>query len=384
MNIEAEAQENQKNGTLSQLAIVYGPDLLKYDFGPEHPFNVIRGALTYSLMQESGLLAAPQVQVVTPTAASDDELLTFHTKHYLEFARNACERGQGFLDGGDTPAVKGGYEAGQTIVGGSLRAVEMIMEQQTRYALVPIGGLHHGHPGRASGFCIFNDVAICIHRLRQKYGVGRIAYIDMDAHHGDGVVYGFYDDPQVLTIDFHEDGRYLFPGTGETTEMGRGLAAGTKVHLPMPPYSSDASFIYAFDELVPELLQRFRPEFIMLVAGVDAHGGDPLSDMNYSRESYLHAVRSLKQAAAEYCDNRLIVWGAGGYNPASCAIRWTEIGATLADYALPDAVPASWRAHYKTVTGEDAPLQFAEMPTTDNTIARVRNMVDWLRIRAMV
>lgn len=379
------AQENTETPapTRKQLTVVYGPALLAYDFGPEHPFSSLRGRLAVDLMREVGLLDAPQVQVVPPVEADREELLIFHTKEFVDFVQNASVRGYGYLDGGDTPAFEGGFEAALTVVGASLRAMDMVMTGQTSYALLPIGGLHHGHPGRASGFCIFNDISVCIKRLQRDYGVKRVAYVDMDAHHGDGVVYGFYDDPGVLTIDFHEDGRYLFPGTGELHEIGRGKAVGTKINVPMPPYSSDQSFFYAFDELVPAALRKFRPEIIMLVCGVDSHGGDPLTDMNYSSASYLHAVNSLRRLAAELCDDRLIVWGAGGYDPGTCATRWTEVGAALADYPLPDFLPASWREHYRKLTREDAPLSLHENYTSDNTMPRVEKMVSWLKMKVL-
>lgn len=379
----AELHAERKNSLRKQLTVIYGPALLAYDFGPEHPFSAIRGRLTLDLMQEVGLLDAPQVQVVPPVEADREELLIFHTREFVDFVQNACIRGTGYLDGGDTPAFEGGFEAALTVVGGTLEAMDLVMTGKTRYALLPIGGLHHGHPGRASGFCIFNDIAICIKRLQRDYGVKRIAYVDMDAHHGDGVVYGFYDDPSVLTLDFHEDGRYLFPGTGELHETGRGAAVGTKLNIPMPPYSSDQSFFYAFDELVPAAIRKFKPDIIMLVCGVDSHGGDPLTDMNYSSASYLHAIRSLRQLAAELCDDRLIVWGAGGYDPATCAIRWTEVGAALADYSLPDFLPASWREHYRKLTRKDAPLSLHENYTSDNTIQRVEKMVSWLKMKVL-
>jgi acetoin utilization protein AcuC len=366
-----------------QLTLLYGPALLAYDFGPEHPFNATRGRLTVELMQETGLLAAPGVQVVAPVEADRDDLLVFHTREFVDFVQNACVKGYGYLDGGDTPAFEGCYEAALTVVGGSLKAIDLVMTGQTRYVFMPVGGLHHGHPSRASGFCIFNDIAIAIKRLQQQYGVKRIAYVDMDAHHGDGVVYGFYDDPTVMTIDFHEDGRYLFPGTGELHETGRGNAIGTKINIPMPPFSSDQSFFYAFDEVVPAAIRSFRPEIILLVCGVDSHGGDPLTDMNYSTASYLHAVTRLRGLAGELCQDRLVVWGAGGYDPATCARCWTGIGAVLADYALPDFLPENWRQHFRQLTGEEAPLGLHENYTSDNTFQRVEKMVGWLKIKVL-
>ncbi len=368
----------------TQLTIIYGPALLAYDFGPEHPFGAIRGKLTYELMEQVGLTTAPGVRVVAPEQADNATLKLFHTPEYIDFVQNACVRGYGFLDGGDTPAVEGGFEAAKIVVGGSQQALELVMSGQSKYAFVPVGGLHHAHPGRASGFCVFNDLAICIKRLQQEYGLQRIAYIDIDAHHGDGVVYGFYEDPGVLTVDFHEDGRYLFPGTGEQHEIGRGPGVGYKLNLPMPPYSSDLSLMYAFSELVPGLLRRFQPEFIILVAGVDGHSGDPLSDMNYSSASYLHITRHLRELAAELCQDRLIVWGAGGYSPATCALRWTEIAAALADYRLPDYLPESWRSLYRSQTGQEAPVGFDEEVTGDNTFGRVEKMVSWLKTKALL
>lgn len=367
----------------TQLTVVYGPALLAYDFGPEHPFSALRGRLTFELMRDTGMLDAPGVKVAPPVEADRDELLTFHTKEFVDFVQNACVKGYGYLDGGDTPAFEGCFEAALNVVGSSLRAVDLVMTGQTKYAMLPVGGLHHGHPGRASGFCIFNDIAICIKRLQSDYGVKRVAYVDVDAHHGDGVVYGFYDDPSVLTIDFHEDGRYLFPGTGELHETGRGNAVGTKINIPMPPYSSDQSFFYAFDEVVPAALRQFKPDIIMLVCGVDSHGGDPLTDMNYSAASYLHATRILRQLAAELCEDRLIVWGAGGYDPATCAKCWTEVGAALADYQLPDFLPAAWRERYRKLTGEEAPLGLQENYTSDNTLQRVEKMVGWLKMKVL-
>jgi acetoin utilization protein AcuC len=365
----------------TQLTVMYGPTLLSYDFGPQHPFGATRVKVTLDLMQHVGLFEAPQVKIVEPEEASREDLLLFHTREYVDFVQNACVRGYGFLDGGDTPAIEGGFHAAKMVVGASLKAIDMIMNGETRYAMVPVGGLHHAHPGRASGFCIFNDIAIAIQHLRQQYGINRVAYIDIDAHHGDGVVYGFYEDPKVMTIDFHEDGRYLFPGTGDMQELGRGLALGTKINLPMPPFSSDQSFTYVFNELVPTLLRQFQPEFIMLVAGVDAHGGDPLSDMNYSTASYQHVIWNLRELAAELCHDRLAVFGAGGYHPATCALRWTEIAAALADYTLPDFVPTQWRNNYQTNLKEEAPTTFREDVTSDSSFERVERLVSWIKTK---
>jgi acetoin utilization protein AcuC len=228
---------------------------------------------------------------------------------------------------------------------------------------------------------VFNDLAICILKLRQDFGFKRVAYIDFDAHHGDGVVFGFYEDKDVLTIDYHEDGRYLFPGTGGMEEVGRGQGLNTKFNIPLPPYSSDHSFIYAFDELVPPLLRKFQPEFILLQMGVDAHGGDPLSDMNFSANSYLHATRQIRNLADELCEGRLVMFGGGGYNLETCALRWTEMSASLIDFKMPDFVPQDWREFYQRQTKQEAAVTFIEDFTKDNTFERVVKIVNYLKMR---
>ncbi len=375
-------EEEKVQDKVKKLALVWGPALLNYDFGSEHPFGAVRARLAHALMEEIGLLGSSDVMMLPVDYATREDLLLFHTRELIDFVQNACVRGYGFLDGGDTPAVEGGMEAAEAVVGSSWRVTEAVAKGQARHGMTIVGGLHHGHPSRVSGFCIFNDLAINILKLRRDFGFQRIAYVDMDAHHGDGVVYGFYDDPDVLAIDFHEDGRYLFPGTGEMHETGRGAAYGTKFNLPMPPYSSDQSFIHLFDELVPPLLRRFQPDFIMFVTGVDAHGGDPLSDMNYSGASYVHAARSLSNLADELCDGRLVAYGAGGYNPATCAVRWTEVAATLADHPVPDFLPQRWRELYAKLMKEDGPVTFGENFTSDNTFARIEKMIEWFKSRS--
>jgi acetoin utilization protein AcuC len=220
--------------------------------------------------------------------------------------------------------------------------------------------------------------------LRREYKLKRVAYIDIDAHHGDGMMYGFYEDPAVLCIDFHEDGRYLFPGTGHLHETGRGMGSGTSFNVPMPPYSGDQSFIAAFDELVPQALRDFRPEFIFLQMGVDAHGGDPLTELNYSSASYKHAIRGLRELAEELCDGRLALFGGGGYNLESCALRWTEMLAVLIESSLPDFIPNTWREKYRKLTDEDAPVSFEENYTGDNTHVRVSEMITWFRTKGLL
>lgn len=383
MEISMADNKDTQSTAKKRVSLYYGSELLEYDFGPQHPFGGARARLTFELVKTLGMLDQPNITLHAPVVADRDLVCLFHRPDFVDFVQNMCLRG-GYLDNGDTPAFDGGLESSMAVVGTSCAAVDSIMRGETDYAFMPVGGLHHAYPGRASGFCIFNDLGVAIKKLRRDWGIKRIAYVDIDAHHGDGVMYSFYDDPDLLTVDFHEDGRYLFPGSGSQQELGRGEAELTKFNLPMPPYSSDQSFIYAFDELVPVLMRKFKPEFILLQTGVDAHGGDPLSEMNYSASTYIHTVKNLKALAAELCENRLAVFGGGGYNLETCALRWTQVLAELADFELPEYIPEEWRTFFKKTAPTEPPVCFNEEMTTDNTLVRVEKMVTWLRQKAHI
>jgi acetoin utilization protein AcuC len=246
------------------LGIVYSDEFQQYDFGPSHPLKPTRLKLTFGLMEATGLLKSPNVKVSEPRQANQEELRLFHDEDYLELVKRASKAGTGFLDTGDTPAFKGCYEASALASGASLRAIDLVMSGEVTHAMNISGGLHHAHPDRASGFCIFNDPAISIAYLKKKYGLKRILYLDVDAHHGDGVMYGFYSDGGVLDIDFHEDGHHLFPGTGFTNEIGKGAGSGYKINMPLPPFTDDEPYLNAFREIVPNAVRKYRPQILLL------------------------------------------------------------------------------------------------------------------------
>src|SRR5687767_10092343 len=191
------------------------------------------------------------IEIEVPTTASEETILSFHDKSYVDLVKQYSQLGSGYLDAGDTPAYKGVFEAAATVVGSSLKALEAVIERKkgSRHAFNPIGGLHHAYRGNASGFCVFNDVGVMILSARRKYGLDRIAYVDIDAHHGDGVYYEFERDPLTFVADIHEDGKYLFPGTGSREERGRGEAEGTKLNVPVAPGSTDIEFVASFKEV---------------------------------------------------------------------------------------------------------------------------------------
>jgi acetoin utilization protein AcuC len=304
-----------------------GDALGRYGFPEGHPFGTDRQGAFFKEALARGLDA--RVRVREPVMATDAELHRFHTEEYVFRVRALSERGAGFLDYGDTPAYEGVFEAAGHVAGSALDAVRSIMKGDCARVFQPIGGLHHARRGTAAGFCVFNDIGVVIEALRAEHGVRRVAYVDIDVHHGDGVFYSFEDDPGLFFVDIHEDGNYLYPGTGHIHETGAGDAAGTKLNIPMPPGAGDAEF-YAAWELVEEFLSAARPEFFLLQCGADSIQGDPLAHLRYTPEAHAHATRRLRALADEFCSGRLMVFGGGGYHRPNLANAWCAVLEELA------------------------------------------------------
>ena len=299
--------------------------------------------------------------------ATEEEILLFHDQDYVRLVKRSSEKGVGLLDMGDTPAFKGCYEATSLVVGASLQACDLIMNGQYMHAFNPSGGLHHAHPDRASGFCIFNDPAISIAYLKRKYDLKRLIYLDIDAHHGDGVMYGFYDDPAVLDIDFHENGRYIFPGTGYPDETGRGPANGLKVNIPLLPGSGDEAFLQGFESIVPALVRKYHPEAILVQCGADGHDGDLLAHLRLTTHTYQEVVDTMHELAHEMCRGRLLLFGGGGYTLANVPRVWTVAFATLAGQHPDETIPLEWTKIFEKSTGETAPKKLFDLPTVEES-----------------
>lgn len=309
-------------------ACVYvGEALGRYGFGASHPFGPDRMDAFWAHAQHGGV--AERVRVCAPVQAERALIERFHDAAYVDRVQRLSAQGEGFLDAGDTPVVPGIYEAGATVVGSTVDAARRIMTGDCRRAFVPIAGLHHAHRDRASGFCVFNDCGVAIETLRQEFGLRRIAYIDIDAHHGDGVFYAYEADPDLIFADVHQDGRYLFPGTGALGETGAGAARGTKLNLPMEPGSGDKQLHLAWEQ-IEQFVARGEPEFILLQCGADSLAGDPIAQLNYSPEAHRFAATRLCHLADEFCDGRLLALGGGGYNRVNLARAWTAVLEVLA------------------------------------------------------
>lgn len=308
--------------------LVYrGDALARYGFGADHPFGIDRHAV---FQEELAACAADTgLHYAEPRSCSREELALFHRVDYIDKVIRASERGAGFLDHGDTPAFPGVYDAACSVVGSTLAAVDAVMAGEARRAFVPIAGLHHARRNAAAGFCVFNDCGVAVEHLYARHGLRRVAYVDIDAHHGDGVFYDFESDPKLTFADIHEDGRFLYPGTGAACETGTGDAVGTKLNIPLAPGAGDDEFMAAWPAIEAHL-EAARPEFILLQCGADSLAGDPITHLQLSEEAHAYAAQRLCALADRHCGGRLVATGGGGYNRHNLARAWTRVVQSLA------------------------------------------------------
>jgi acetoin utilization protein AcuC len=307
---------------IPQVLVIADEPLGRYGFPDAHPFGTDRLAAFNRVFRERGLPA--RTLSAASRQASEAELLTFHTAALLQQVREGSATGQGWLDSGDTPAFRGVYEAAAQVVGATLEATAAIMAGQAQHAFVPIAGLHHATRTAAAGFCVFNDIGVAIELLRRQYGLQRIAYVDIDAHHGDGVFYAYEADADLIFADIHEDGESLYPGTGAADETGTGDAAGSKLNIPLPAGSGDEAFAEVWPRVLAHL-ERFAPEFIILQCGTDSLAGDPLTHLQLTPASHARAATDLVALARRFGHGRLLALGGGGYNRANLAAGWNTV-----------------------------------------------------------
>jgi len=366
-------------------AVVIGEELSKYDLGANHPLRPERLKTALALAKNYELISS--VDILTPRLAKFEDLLLFHTAEYVNKVKEYSRLGYGLLDAGDTPAFSGCFEITSWVVGASLVGIEAIINGKADHVFNFSGGLHHAHPGKASGFCIFNDPAVCISYLKNKYGIKRIAYIDIDAHHGDGVMYGFYNDPSVLDIDFHEDGRYLFPGSGFSNEIGEGKATGLKINIPLPPNVNDKLYLEAFHRIVPAALRSYEPEIILLQSGADSHKGDPLAHLSITVKTYYEIALWLHKFVHEMCCGKIMIFGGGGYLLSNVARCWVKVLSVFLEKELSAKIPDEWQKYYKSLTHDEAPNTMNEQEEkflNQKAVDEMRLVLDELEVTTCV
>ncbi|HCC68629.1 MAG TPA: acetoin utilization protein AcuC [Nitrospiraceae bacterium] len=302
-------------------ALVYSEDFQKYNYGPQHPLKMERLKLTYELLKAYGVLGSPDVAVFEPESAPYEEIVTFHTNEYIDVLKLIDKgiypdnAGQYGLSWGDNPIFSGIYAGSLLTVGSTLKAVDIVLKNIAPAAFSIAGGLHHAMPGRASGFCYLNDPVIGINRILRDGKT--VAYIDIDAHHGDGVQFAFYNTSKVLTISLHETGSFLFPGTGDVTEIGKGEGRGFSVNLPFYPETRDEVYLWGFKEIVPPILDAFKPDILVTQLGADSLYNDPLTHLELTNLAFKEMISFFKNLKIPW-----VALGGGGYNILNVAKAW--------------------------------------------------------------
>jgi acetoin utilization protein AcuC len=343
-------------------ALVYDARLDTYDFGPTHPFRPERVTNTLRLMRAYGLLGEGGVDVLEPLPLEPEDLLRVHSREYLDTLVEASEDPAGFrprmgLGTSDNPVAGGMYDAALLVAGSTVRAMEEVLSGSKRRAFSIAGGLHHAHRSRAAGFCVINDVAIAVSRALSRRAGLRVLYLDIDAHHGDGVEEAFYDDPRVLTISIHQSGNTLFPGTGFPDDVGEGAGRGFAVNMPLSPGATDECWRLVFDELVTPLAEAFRPDVLVTQNGCDAHHEDPLTRLGMTLSGFRDMQLRIAALSDELCEGRVVATGGGGYEYVTVVPRaWTMVLAALAGVELDERLPDGWtdaRDAPTTLTQED-------------------------------
>ncbi len=348
--------------------VVHDEALEAYGFGGEHPFNPLRIRMTLELCESLGMLGDFPFVVSQPATVED--LTTVHSLTYVRLVQEAG-RGVGDLPHfteygigtGDNPIFPDMHGACARVVGAVLEACRMVMRGEATHAMCVSGGLHHALRSRASGFCVYNDAGVAIARLKQEHPGIRIAYLDTDAHHGDGVQWLYYHDPEVLTVSIHESGRYLFPGSGGVEERGSDEGAGYSVNVPLEPFTDDYSFISCFEAVVPEVLRSFEPDLILSQNGCDAHALDPLTHLLATTRLYEHVPRRVHDLAHELCEGRWVATGGGGYDIWRVVPRaWAALWAAVSHQELPKKVPEEWLAARSAQSPVALPRLMADDP----------------------
>lgn len=331
---------------MGRAAFVYEDALSRHVLRPDHPMRPVRLRYTFELLEAYGAFQNDSSLLVSPREATEEEAGWFHTPDYVAAVRSfGLGRSDyypqrfGFSPSGDNPIYPGMYQAALLSTGASLVAADLVASRQADVAFNISGGLHHAAAGHASGFCVFNDPVIAIKYLLGQGG--RVAYVDVDAHHGDGVQEAFFDDGRVLTISIHESGRFLFPGTGYTHETGSGAGQGCAVNLPLYPYTEDELYLWVFREAALPLIKAFRPDFLVTQLGIDSYHSDPLTHLQLTSRGYEEVVREFASLGMPW-----VALGGGGYDLSAVARCWSLAYGIMLGVDWPDRIPDSYARQY--------------------------------------
>ncbi|MFZ3589411.1 acetoin utilization protein AcuC [Bacillus sp. DJP31] len=361
----------------NEAVFIYSDDVQEYKFNENHPFNQVRVTLTKELLQSVNML--PSSRMKESRIATDEELALFHDVDYIQALKDASngilapEKSASYGIGTeDTPIFPNMHVASARLVGGTLAAVDAVMSGQFEHALHLGGGLHHGFRGKASGFCVYNDIAVAIKYMQKKYQL-KVLYVDTDAHHGDGVQYAFYDDPTVCTLSIHETGRYLFPGTGSVYERGYGEGYGYAFNVPLDAFTEDDSFLHAYEKALVEIAEFFKPDIIITQNGADAHHLDPLTHLSCSMKIYESIPRLAHKIAHQYCKGRWIAVGGGGYDlwrvvPRAWGMVWLEMIEQSRVYS--EEIPEQWKQAWQEKASTPLPSTWFDAPDLVEPIPR--------------
>ncbi len=345
-------------------AFIYTDRYADYDYGLAHPLKILRLKLTYELIRAYGLLSLPSTRLVETREATEEELSFFHSRDYLDVLKRGSQGspvGDSFMYGlgpGDNPIFEGLWEWSLLASGASIQSTQLVVEKEADIAFNIAGGLHHALGDRASGFCYVNDPVIVILRLLDRGK--RVAYIDIDAHHGDGVQRAFYGTDRVMTISLHESGNFLFPGSGFEHEMGEGEGMGFSINVPLHPFTDDETYLWTFEEVVVPLIEGFKPEVMVTQLGVDTFYSDPLAHLCLTTNGYAKVIEKVKDISLPW-----VALGGGGYEVANVAKAWTLAWAIMNDVDLNDDLPQTFkeigrRLGFRGNTLRDSPLSIPE------------------------
>ncbi|MDQ4143588.1 MAG: acetoin utilization protein AcuC [Actinomycetota bacterium] len=354
-----------------------------YDFGAAHPLRPERFLLTYENIRSLGLSERANVREISARAASDEEILAVHDAEYVEIVKriDAGER-VGFdavvhgFGTSDNPVFKGMHAASAAVCGGSVVAAENVVSGEVQHVFNPPGGLHHARRREASGFCIYNDAAAAIAKALALEPSWRVMYVDVDVHHGDGVQWIFYEEPRVLTVSLHQTGETLYPGTGFENELGDGEARGTSANVPLSPLTGDDDYLWALEQVVPQLAEAFRPHLFVTQLGADTHRGDPLANLGLTMPAYPRIARILHETAHEFAEGRWIATGGGGYQHEKVVPRvWTIHFAEMC--GAPEAIPDEWledKPSEETSESHRAEVETTVRKVVDACLPRLREL----------